>query len=160
MNIEMNDDLEYDNYYQNNDENNHLDEHNPVFNNYWEISSEPEPEPTIKKNKKVSFPDILSNMNLVVKNGVLQKMGPLSKQTNQYQDNHYFKDYNSMNQSFEPIVQKLLSIKEYHKLIFEQKSKKLLERIRVSKIKSKKLFFTDHNVIQPSSNNLRKMSFG
>ena len=42
-------------------------------NNYWENIQIKEP-----KKKKVSFDDILSNMNLVVNNqGVLQRMGPI-----------------------------------------------------------------------------------
>jgi hypothetical protein len=51
---------EYDNYTDTNLEND--------YSKYWE-------QPKIEKKKKVSFNDILTNMNLVVgKNGVLQKM--------------------------------------------------------------------------------------
>jgi len=50
-------------------------------NNYWEQQSKPQAAP--QKRKKVSFDDILSNMNLVVnKTGVLQSMIPMNnKQT-------------------------------------------------------------------------------
>jgi hypothetical protein len=51
---------EYDNYTDNNLEND--------YTKYWE-------QPKTEKKKKVSFNDILTNMNLVVgKNGVLQQM--------------------------------------------------------------------------------------
>ena len=46
-------------------------------NNYWEQQSKPPAAP--QKRKKVSFDDILSNMNLVVnKTGVLQRMVPMN----------------------------------------------------------------------------------
>jgi len=57
--------------------------------NYWENSVKPE---TKEKRKKVSFNDILSNMNLVVnKQGVLQFMVPNQEeisQQNEYQPQH------------------------------------------------------------------------
>jgi hypothetical protein len=50
-------------------------------NNYWEQNSKPVVPPQ-KKKKKISFDDILSNMNLVVnKTGVLQSMALVNKQT-------------------------------------------------------------------------------
>ena len=53
---------EYDDF------NNNLENQNEDYSKYWE-------QPKTEKKKKVSFNDILSNMNLVVgKNGVLQKM--------------------------------------------------------------------------------------
>jgi hypothetical protein len=52
-------------------------------NNYWEQQSKPPAAP--QKRKKVSFDDILSNMNLVVnKTGVLQRMVPMNNQNDDY----------------------------------------------------------------------------
>ena len=52
-------------------------------NNYWEQQSKPPAAP--QKRKKVSFDDILSNMNLVVnKTGVLQRMVPMNNQNDEY----------------------------------------------------------------------------
>lgn len=59
--------------------------------NYWENTQVKEP-----KRKKVSFDDILSNMNLVVNNqGVLQHMGPISQedQSNQYPLPHQYQPH-------------------------------------------------------------------
>ena len=51
-------------------------------NNYWEQQSKPVVAP--QKRKKVSFDDILSNMNLVVnKTGVLQRMVPMNNQNDE-----------------------------------------------------------------------------
>ena len=51
-------------------------------NNYWEQQSKPAIAP--KKKKKISFDDILSNMNLVVnKTGVLQSMVPMNNKQNE-----------------------------------------------------------------------------
>ena len=51
-------------------------------NNYWEQQSKPPAAP--QKRKKVSFDDILSNMNLVVnKTGVLQRMVPMNNQNDE-----------------------------------------------------------------------------
>ena len=59
--------------------------------NYWEQNKKKE-EPVIKK-KKVSFNDILTNMNLVVNNqGVLQFMQPINNQN--YNQNHTQYQYN------------------------------------------------------------------
>ena len=70
-------------------------------NNYWEQQSKPPAAP--QKRKKVSFDDILSNMNLVVnKTGVLQRMVPMNNQNDessqhqqQYsqQQQQYYQEY-------------------------------------------------------------------
>jgi hypothetical protein len=70
---------------------------------YWENSKNQEEHQT--KKKKVSFNDILSNMNLVVnKKGVLQFMGSnqsinVSKQDYQYQEQYYQPQYDMPQQS-------------------------------------------------------------
>jgi hypothetical protein len=61
---------------------------NTNSDNYWENYNETEK----KTKKKVSFNDILTNMNLVVnKNGVLQKMIPT---TANYEEPNLYDDYN------------------------------------------------------------------
>ena len=57
-------------------------------NNYWEQQSKPPAAP--QKRKKVSFDDILSNMNLVVnKTGVLQRMVPMNNPNDEYSQQQY-----------------------------------------------------------------------
>lgn len=72
-------------------------------NNYWEQQSKPVVAP--QKRKKVSFDDILSNMNLVVnKTGVLQSMIPMNnKQTEgpllqQHQQQQYSQQHQQQQQ--------------------------------------------------------------
>jgi hypothetical protein len=82
------DSFDYDSYQQTNRE------------NYWEKSN---PQETQKKKKKVSFNDILSNMNLVVNNqGVLQFMLPIKEESHiqqTSQNNNYNYNTNQFNQS-------------------------------------------------------------
>ena len=74
---------EYDDF-----NNNNLENQNEDYTKYWE---QPKPE----KKKKVSFNDILSNMNLVVgKNGVLQKMQQPVIEEEQYLDYNPLPQYN------------------------------------------------------------------
>ena len=57
-------------------------------NNYWEQQSKPPAAP--QKRKKVSFDDILSNMNLVVnKTGVLQRMVPMNNPNDESSQQQY-----------------------------------------------------------------------
>lgn len=97
--------------------------------NYWENSNKKNTDTNIKKRKKVSFNDILSNMNLVVnRDGVLQFMGtnqednlhqsstqqqpfynqqPLQNQNNirqvQYQPNQQITPFPQQNPNSEPL---------------------------------------------------------
>jgi hypothetical protein len=65
--------------------------------NYWENSVKTE---TKEKRKKVSFNDILSNMNLVVnKQGVLQLMVPTQQEISE--QNAYQPQHNEFNQSYQ-----------------------------------------------------------
>jgi hypothetical protein len=48
-------------------------------NNYWDVSNKPT---DVKKKVKFGYDDILSSINLVVNNGVLQYMTPIDNQTN------------------------------------------------------------------------------
>ena len=137
---------------------------------YWESGKQTVP-PTSSKKKKVSFDDILSNMNLVVsENGVLQFMRPnqeLSTQNNDttmvtppsykpilvkkepvdpsvknsYIYNKYFSDYRDVNQCV-PEIKIPKTKQEYIRMLLIERIKKEQEKKRVSQIKSTKLLFT------------------
>jgi hypothetical protein len=67
--------------------------HNLTQTKYWETQ---ENKNNIKRKKRVSFDDILSNMNLVVnKEGVLQTMAPRYEE--QYVSENYFNSNNTNN---------------------------------------------------------------
>jgi hypothetical protein len=148
---------------------------------YWE-------QPKIERKKKVTFDDILNNMNLVVtQDGVLQHMRPISQEQNQYNQsyeiqpqyqqqpsfkneqidpsvkhsyiyNKYFKGYSDEN--LQPIgPRRPKSIEELKQMLREDKIKEIQQKIRLSQIKSKKMLFTNINGIHPTKNNLRVMSF-
>ena len=131
---------------------------------YWEST---EKKGNIQKKKRVSFDDILSNMNLVVnQNGVLQSMVPLQNyEEPQYQQqpyqqqqhiqeplnpsvkhsyifNKYFKDYKDANNNFKPQPKVPKTIEEYKQMVLEEKIKQFQERKRIAQIKSTKLLFT------------------
>jgi DNA polymerase III alpha subunit (gram-positive type) len=147
--------------------------------NYWSKINKQE------KKKKVTFNDILSNMNLVVnKNGALQFMNmkqdnydiPQYEQQynteslepslkNSYIYNKYFKDYSDPNiKKHEPRVPK--TIEEYRQMLLDNKIAIIKQKQRIEQIKSKKMIFTsfpgsigNSKNIQASRNNLRFMNF-
>lgn len=145
--------------------------------NYWE-----KPKEEKEKRKKVSFNDILSNMNLVVNNeGVLQLMVPNQPPTpnahapplthapppnahapveHSYIYNKYFKDYYKEEEQAPKVPQ---TIEEYRQMVLEDIARKK----RIEEIKSKKLLFTigpdaqaNPRHVVSSRNNLRRMNFG
>ena len=60
----------------------------------------------------------------------------------------------------EPIeVKKPKTLEVYKLMLLEDRIKRIQEVQRISTIKSKKLIFTESNVIKPSVNHLRKMTF-
>ena len=163
---------------------NELDNKNETGSNrYWEDSTK-KVEKNLKIKKKVTFDDILTNMNLVVnQNGVLQYMTPIQKQpllqTNLQYDNisqnkvnkneplvpsvkhsyiynKYFKDYKDIN-TFTPEIRVPKTIEEYKKMLLEDKIKRIKQQKRISEIKSTKLFLSEN--IMSSKNGLRKMNF-
>jgi len=136
--------------------------------NYWK----PQTKPENKERKKVSFNDILTNMNLVVnKEGVLQFMVPnkqdIPGQPN-YQQNNFLpqQTYNHSNQApldqsvkhsyiynkyfkdyVDPNAQKPgprvpKTIEEYRQMILEDRIKAIQHKKRIDQIKSTKLMFT------------------
>jgi len=153
--------------------------------NYWEKTKVQETQP---KKKKVSFNDILSNMNLVVnKQGVLQFMIPnqeeqnynypneLSQPQNQqpvdpavkhsYIYNKYFKDYAHSNAE-KPAPRVPKTIEEYQQMLLDDKIKEIAHRKMIEEVKSKKMMFTsapgaslNPRNLQATRNNLRMMNF-
>jgi len=153
--------------------------------NYWEQQST-QKQSQIKK-KKVSFDDILSNMNIVVnKSGVLQFMSQPQQQyqeheqeQEQYQEqepsvkhsyiyNKYFKDYQNAVPQQQPQVRVPKTIEEYKQMLLEDKLRMIEQKKRIGEIKSTKLMFTSNPIyninqqntqVKASKNNLRTMSF-
>ena len=124
------------------------------------------------KKKKVSFDDILSNMNLTVdSNGVLKHIGreltpqylhpqqPLDPSVkNSYIYNKYFKDYQDEYIST-PEIKVPKTMEEYKKMVLEERIKQFNQKKRISQIKSTKMNFTNGGNIVASANALRMMSF-
>ena len=142
---------------------------NKYLNNYWE-----EPKQQHQNNvpinekpkKKVSFDDILTNMNLVVnKRGELQRMDlkdaqqyqespyqespsqqppsqPLQRElTQSYIYNKYFKDYSRANT--EPVAPRVpKTMEEYKQMLLDDKINALEHKKRMEQIKPKKMMFT------------------
>lgn len=138
--------------------------------NYWEKDKEPEKQ---TKKKKVTFNDILSNMNLVVNNqGVLQFMMPNREEVqnevyvkpeykninikvnnvtsetppivkHSYIYNKYFKDY--VDPNVKPIEPRVPKTKEeYFQMLMEDRQKAIEHKILIDQIKPKTLQFTSH----------------
>jgi hypothetical protein len=143
---------------------------------YWEKTQK---KINIPKKKKVTFDDILLNMNLVVnQNGVLQSMAPLQQydQPQYYQEqqpyqqiqknsdpldpsvkhsylfNKYFKDYKDANDNFKPQVKVPKTIEEYKQMVLEERIRQIQERNRISQIKSKKMLYTSNPHMQQNRN--------
>ena len=113
------------------DSNNNL---NQEFNyeNYWE---QPKPE----KKKKVSFNDILSNMNLVVgKNGALQQMQHQQPLEQQYTPQQYV----PQQYDYEYLPQQNIQQQHYNKYI-PQKEQPIDPSVKHSYIYNK--YFKDYN---------------
>ena len=149
------------------------------YTNYWsnatpitnqstnESTNESTNQSTNKKKPKVSYDDILSSLNMVVSNGVLQFVKPThqtqqtkekkqvtisnNSQPNNYITNKYFKDYKDESQcvSEEPIIP--LTKEEYKQMLIQDYINRQQAHRRISQIKSKKLLFdTQHINIAPN----------
>jgi hypothetical protein len=179
--IKPNNSFEYKSSLQNEPEDTYWGEINP---NQQTLKEKPQ------KRAKVSFDDILSNMNLVVnQQGVLQHMALISQepcqphqpqystQQNQYKDkellpssvkhsyiyNKYFKDINDQP---EPVIRVPKTMREYKKMLLDDRIKAIKHKLRIDQMKSKKMMFisspeTINNMrnIQSTKNTLRSMSF-
>lgn len=173
----------YDDFYHDYEEN-----ANKYLNNYWEEPKQQHQNAVPineKPKKKVSFDDILTNMNLVVnKRGELQRINlkeessyqqspyqqppsqPLQRElTQSYIYNKYFKDYSRANT--EPVAPRVpKTMEEYKQMLLDDKMNALEHKKRMEQIKPKKMMFTSApyvinkpSNIQASKNNLKRMSF-
>jgi hypothetical protein len=153
---------------------NYVNQKNGNQEKYWEKTQNQNKKP----KKKVTFDDILTNMNLVVnKTGALEFMQPKNIDTepnpqythqshvkksqepidpsvkHSYIYNKYFKDYRDANAPA-PEVRVPKTIGEYRKMLWEDRIKKLQQQQRIAQIKSTKMMFTTH----PDSNiNIRNI---
>ena len=134
--------------------------------NYWSNANKTIDTP---QKKKVSYDDILSSLNMVVSNGVLQFANPVqsnqsnqsnqSKQSNQvpkkqvtirepnssnYITNKYFKDYKEPGVIEEP--PKPMTKEEYRQMLIQDYIKRQEAQRRIAQIKSKKLLFHTNNI--------------
>ena len=159
----------YDDFYHDYEEN-----ANKYLNNYWEEPKQQNQNAVPineKPKKKVSFDDILTNMNLVVnKRGELQRMDlkdapqyqetqyqqppsqqppsqqppsqPLQRElTQSYIYNKYFKDYSRANT--EPVAPRVpKTMEEYKQMLLDDKINALEHKKRMEQIKPKKMMFT------------------
>jgi hypothetical protein len=146
--------------------------------NFWEQKDVP------KKKKKVTFNDILSNMNLVVnKDGVLQFMIPVNNIENQelssqknvenqynntekkhepldtnikhsYIYNKYFKNYTDTNVE-KPVPRVPKTIEEYKRMLLEDKIKAIEHKKMIEQVKSKKMMFTSNPDIGVNPRNIK-----
>jgi len=133
------------------------------YQNYWSGSVEN------KKNaKKVSYDDILSSLNMVVNNGVLQFANPVGTPSatpttttatarqqsphtpiqNSYIHNKYFKDYVEPNSA--PVQNKLPTRAEYLKYLYNQQ--------QIARVKSKKLLFNTEHISVSQRQNLKDLN--
>jgi hypothetical protein len=131
------------------------------------------------KKKKVTFDDILTNMNLVVNNkGILQFMAPINEEQQYPQQqqqqlphlqanlerktepldpsvkhsfifNKYFKDYKDVHTP-QREVKVPKTKEEYIQMVIEEKQRQIQERKRIAQIKSKKLLFTSTTNYTPT----------
>ena len=164
----------YDNYDNNSYQyetqtQNQIQDQNTDSQKYWEQSLIENK--NLQKKKKVTFTDILNNMNLVVNNqGVLQFMAPVNQVEEQYSQQQQYpqqQQYSQRQQNQEPLdpsvkhsfifnkyfkdykdvttpreVKVPKTKEEYIQMVIEERTRQIEERKRIAQIKSKKLMFT------------------
>jgi hypothetical protein len=137
--------------------------------NYWSNANKIINESSNTKKPKVSYDDILSSLNMVVNNGVLQFAKPLPQNKNQetqqqkkqvtiresenqqyqlaqnnYIMNKYFKDYQQQNEVEEAYIPK--TKEEYRQMLIQDYINRQEAQRRISQIKSRKLLFDTRNI--------------
>ena len=149
--------------------------------NYWSNANQ-----TTTKKPKVSYDDILSSLNMVVHNGVLQFAKPTQQsqqkpqqsqqkpqkpqqkkqvtinapqhQQNDYITNKYFKDYKDESQGTIEEPRKPMTKEEYKKMLIQDYINRQNAIRRISQIKSKKLLFNTQNISIAPNNNPRDLN--
>ena len=127
-----------------------------------------------KPKKKVTFDDILSNMNLVVnQKGVLQYMGTSMSEPNYYSSeqpqqnesldpnlkhsyifNKYFREYRDPNALPNiPAPRVPQTLEEYKQMLLEDRIKAIQQKNRIAQIKSTKMIYTN-NITNIGQNNI------
>jgi hypothetical protein len=153
--------------------------------NYWSNANQSTTNSTTKKSK-VSYDDILSSLNMVVHNGVLQFAKPIEQKTQKpqqkkqvtinapqkqsfqqnqqnqhnqhnYITNKYFKDYKDESQYIEE-PKKPMTKEEYRQMLIQEYINRQNAIRRISQIKSKKLLFNTQNISIAPNNNPRDMN--
>ena len=154
--------------------------------NYW--SNANQTTTTTTKKPKVSYDDILSSLNMVVHNGVLQFAKPTQQsqqkkqvtittktqqsqqktqqklqqnpqhQQNNYITNKYFKDYKDESQGLVEEPRKPMTKEEYKKMLIQDYINRQNAIRRISQIKSKKLLFNTQNISIAPNNNPRDLN--
>ena len=131
--------------------------------NYWSNAT---PITTNPKKPKVSYDDILSSLNMVVNNGVLQFAKPIQQTqkpqqkkqvtiSDNYITNKYFKDYKDQSQGVVEEPRVPLTKEEYRQMLIQDYIKRQQAQRRISQIKSRRLLFdTQHINIAPSQNQM------
>ena len=144
--------------------------------NYWSNANQTTSQNS--KKPKVSYDDILSSLNMVVNNGVLQFAKPTQQkpqqkpqqksqqkkqvtinapQQNNYITNKYFKDYKDESQCVEEPA-KPMTKEEYKQMLIKNYIDRQNAIRRISQIKSKKLLFNTQNISIAPNNNPRDMN--
>lgn len=147
------------------------------YTNYWSNANPIISESSNPKKPKVSYDDILSSLNMVVNNGVLQFAKPVKQEQknqevkpqqkkqvtirepqqrqhpnqNNYITNKYFKDYQEQSQDVDEEPPRPLTKEEYRQMMIQDYINRQQAQRRLSQIKSRKLLFdTQHINIAPN----------
>lgn len=147
--------------------------HDMNYINYWSNANPSISESSNQKKPKISYDDILSSLNMVVNNGVLQfakasqqshikseqvptqqkKQQVIIKtpsniqpeyQENNYITNKYFKDYKKQTIIEEPQIP--MTKEEYKQMLIKDYINRQQAQRRISQIKSRKLLFNTQNI--------------
>ena len=101
-------------------------------NNYWEQQSKPPAAP--QKRKKVSFDDILSNMNLVVnKTGVLQRMVPMNNPNDESSQQQYSQQQQQYSQQQQQYSQQQQQYPQQQQQYYQEYTEQPPNRVNVKK---------------------------
>jgi hypothetical protein len=143
--------------------------------NYWSNANPTANESSNTKKPKVSYDDILSSLNMVVNNGVLQFAKPtpqsqlkqeqskpqqkkqviireqsnIHHQQQQTQQNNYITNKYFKDYQEKPqeqIIEEPLTKEQYRQMVIQDYINRQQAQRRIAQIKSKKLLFNTHNI--------------
>jgi hypothetical protein len=114
---------------------------------YTKQPSSQEIPPINPQKKQVSYDDILSSMNMRVKDGKLELIQKQpGNQTSQSIYNSYFNDSYASPSLQQPQVKRPLTQQEARAIMMRRQIAIQNQRQRINQIKSKKLLFSDNNI--------------